>query len=173
MNNPKYLKIINENEKCDYKVIEMFNKEFSREYMTLVFQLKNENEDNLIKNPYKEAVQLINIFCMYSILLVDGAEMQAYSFEKDYNFGERTEILIEDIGIERFTRKSLDILYKKNPYISFETFALEDRDLKKISKIESIKEVLNYLKNINCYKTPVKASIIEVSSTEEDCDLPF
>jgi hypothetical protein len=45
--------------------------------------------------------------------------------------------------------------------------------LKNISKIESINEAIIYLKNINCFKTPVKASDIAVSSSEEDCDLPF
>ncbi|WP_041808468.1 hypothetical protein [Evansella cellulosilytica] len=145
----------------------------------LLFYLKNDNTDNVMKNPYKEAIELATNKSVYQVYIIDYLDHRAYTYTRNYYNGNGEEVSFQEFSFDWFAKNCWNLASRRNVDIYFETLVLESTDLLKISKIDSLKKVIGYIKCISNHNIPdkavkdIQAKQLEVQYPDVDSDLPF
>ncbi|MFD4932094.1 hypothetical protein ACFWMS_25015 [Peribacillus butanolivorans] len=107
----------------------------------ITFFLRNDNKDNVIKNPYEVAIDLIYSHSVFDVTIIDWEKYRSFSYYKDVE--GRLLVGLEDF--DKFARNDSGKLGKSIIDIFFTVLPLDENQLSDLSKMKSIQDVLEYI----------------------------
>ncbi|MGF6949099.1 hypothetical protein QF028_001604 [Neobacillus sp. B4I6] len=144
---------INNNDSSDYKVEKELVWVMDKKSDVIMIYLRNDNRDNTIRNPYKVALDLIRYgSSVLEVTIVEWEEYNAISYFRNKNDGK---IDVEELDFDKFVKRHNGKMGMPITEIYFTVLPLDIKQLADLNKMNSFKEVVEYIKSLP-YDNPLK-----------------
>ncbi|MEL3972099.1 hypothetical protein AAEO50_07395 [Rossellomorea oryzaecorticis] len=140
-NKKEIIEYINNNKNCDFNVFEEVMTSCGYKGLCIVSKKPNVN------NAYQVSADLILNEVISEVAVLDFVRCKVYTHYRDYGFGIGKVIRFEQEDFERYARKDPKAI-GQGVHIRIETLAIQEDELKKISEMNEIEDVINFLQNL-------------------------
>lgn len=136
---------INNNKSGNYLIEETDIWLMDQKLNGLVFSLKNENKDNIIKNPYEVALDLIrNGDSVLEVTLIEWDKYSAFTYYLDKN----GIIGLDEEEFDKFAKFNENNLGKQIRDIYFKVLPLKHNNLIDLVSLTTFEQVVKYFKEL-------------------------